>query len=112
MVGRVILSATAIWAVLLVPVLCLGGVASHACECTPVTTCSHESGCASDPCAQAFVQRKDGSQTVPELASPPPTLVEIVCRHLLADASDLTLAAQRALPQPERYCDSSLPLLN
>lgn len=112
MVGRVILLATAICAVLLVPMLCLGEVVNHACECTPVTTCSHESGCASDPCAQAVVQREDGSQTVPDLASPPPTRIEIVCPHLPSDALDLTLTAQRTLPQPERYCDSSLPLLN
>ena len=112
MIGRVILSATVTWAMLLVPVLCLGEVVSHACECTPVATCSHESGCTSDPCAQAAVQREDGSQTVPELASPPPTLIEVVCPHLLGDELDLALSAQRALAQPARYCDSSLPLLN
>lgn len=112
MVGRVILSATVICAVLLVPVLCLGGVANHACECALESACSHESGCTSDPCVQVVVQRKDGLQTVPDPASPSPTLIEVVCQHLPGDALDLTLTGQQALPQPERYCDSSLPLLN
>ncbi len=33
-----------------VPILCMGGLVQHACDCGHETACSHESACASDPC--------------------------------------------------------------
>ncbi len=93
------------------PILCMGGMVQHACDCGRETVCSHESDCASDPCGDAL--RGDESSSVkvaispaeteclsslglPELAQP---LKWVVTEPL---ASDL-----RALPYPP----SDLPLL-
>ena len=49
--GRSLPILVTCWPVLLAPALCGGGLVDHACGCSP-QTCSHESDCDADPCAQ------------------------------------------------------------
>ncbi|MCA9256156.1 MAG: hypothetical protein KDA33_10990, partial [Phycisphaerales bacterium] len=81
------ISLTAIWALLVSPMLCVGGVISHACaphddhvktascDCVESTCacdghdapCSHEGDCSSDPCRVDVTARGAGQDPV-ELA--------------------------------------------
>jgi len=45
-----------LWALLLAPGLCVGGLVEHACvDCTEIS-CSHEQDCTDDPCNEAMLR--------------------------------------------------------
>jgi hypothetical protein len=48
-----ILLIVAVWTLLAIPALCLGGILTHTCLCDADVTCGHEDSCASDPCFQS-----------------------------------------------------------
>ncbi len=55
----------AVWALVLLPTLCAGGLIAHACDCAPDAVCQHEAGCDVDPCSElsaATVKRSDQSE--------------------------------------------------
>ena len=64
-------TAIGVWALLLMPALCVGGVLMHPCECThsedadhpEESGCGHESHCAADPCGD-IVTKPDETQNV------------------------------------------------
>lgn len=43
----------AVWTLQIVPIFCLGGLLSHACNYHVESRCSHEDDCAVDPCASS-----------------------------------------------------------
>ena len=55
----------AVWALVLLPTLCAGGLIAHACDCARDAVCQHETGCDVDPCSElsaATVKRSDRSE--------------------------------------------------
>jgi hypothetical protein len=58
--------SAALW-VLLTPILCMGGVLDHHCDCEAEMACRHEAECAADPC-RALVAVRSNSRTIPRLA--------------------------------------------
>ena len=50
--SRKILNLLVLAIFVVVPVLCVGGLLQHACECANETACSHESNCDGDPCSR------------------------------------------------------------
>jgi hypothetical protein len=55
MSSRQAVIAAVLWAILLGPAACLGGVLDHACPSCPETSCGHEDECVSDPCNTLLV---------------------------------------------------------
>lgn len=54
-----------VWALLLLPSLCVGGFIGHNCDCGMDAVCQHETGCDDDPCSQVTVsagQRSTGAE--------------------------------------------------
>ncbi|MCH7591728.1 MAG: hypothetical protein IH989_02955 [Planctomycetes bacterium] len=51
-----------IWALVLLPVLCMGGFIGHVCDCTSGTNCRHEEGCDDDPCGQLSAATRQRAQ--------------------------------------------------
>ncbi|RMF79576.1 MAG: hypothetical protein D6744_09025 [Planctomycetota bacterium] len=101
------------WALLLSPVLCAGGVLVHECsQCQAVQPCSHEAGCAEDPCAVVVTSRAGSVQASLDLAAAAVAIESaIIVDNLDSDGAWPTSAiANRA--HPSRYPDSGLPLLN
>lgn len=73
--GRYITISAAMWA-LLAPILCLGGVLVHHCDCNTELACSHEGECPTDPC-RVLVARSSASrfaQPLVEANTPAPQL--------------------------------------
>lgn len=64
---RTSIIAVACWTLLLVPVLCMGGVLIHACACTSEESCTHEDHCESDPCADS-IRPSEGTPDLEPLA--------------------------------------------
>ncbi len=108
------MSVATAWAVLMLPAFCAGGLLLHECsDCTFVESCSHETGCADDPCSVARTQRDDGPDVRIDLVN--------IAALPAAESSGEGLAALgrahlRLWPEPSlrpaRYSDSGLPLLN
>ena len=102
----------ALWAVLAMPALCLGGILVHACDCGGAVQCGHESACWYDPCVQTMV--RDESQELD---------VDIAVSLLAADWCFLPLGADLSAAEaheflsgfPSRrnlpYARSDIPLL-
>jgi len=65
----IFLTAVGIW-VFLSPMLCLSGLAAHACGDCGESLCSHEEECADDPCLDVFI----GSSSCREESSVPSVL--------------------------------------
>ncbi len=58
--SRSLLILTLAWALLLLPVLCAGGLLVHPCDCGTTIGCEHETDCDSDPC-EIELARTDSS---------------------------------------------------
>ncbi len=53
---RTVILVAALWALVVAPALCTGGVLHHECDCGTAIGCEHEDDCANDPCATATVR--------------------------------------------------------
>jgi len=113
LMARPLLLLMALWTFVLAMPLCVGGVVHHSCEQDRRADCSHESGCAQDPCALKVVSG-DSHQllTQHQLASAPlvPVLLFAVT-SLLAPVRE-TAALMAVLPrQRQLYPQGMFPLL-
>ncbi len=76
--GRRLVISAVLTAYLAVPVLCIGGVVLHVCECATEADCAcdahdhhesgcnHESGCSDDPCSRQVIRpERPNSDLVP-----------------------------------------------
>ena len=61
---RSALILTGFWAVLISPSLCVAGLLKHPCEPHPSSDCSHEPGCAEDPCGQLIKPQENSHSSV------------------------------------------------
>lgn len=114
MFSRTAMSIGAVWAVLLVPVLCVGGVLVHECSaCPSVEACSHESGCEDDPCKPVPARRIAAAHAPNDLLplAPPPAAEIADGAHAVSRPEHPTRTYAACL-HPNRYSDSGLPLLN
>ena len=102
----------ALWALLVLPVLCTAGMIGHACDCGLSAECGHETNCSNDPCNQLAARRSgqnDGiAETVPLVVSYSSFAVGVPQKSSL-DIRECFCerASRRNLPYPD--CD--LPLL-
>lgn len=64
--GRCFTITAALW-IFLAPLLCVGGVLDHHCDCDDEIACGHEDECAADPC-RAFIAARLGSRSTQLLA--------------------------------------------
>ncbi len=64
--ARITASLLLVWALLLGPALCLGGLLEHACDCGEDIQCQHEESCADDPCASVTRPRDQDAGTALE----------------------------------------------
>jgi hypothetical protein len=64
---RAILILAAVWTLLCVPALCMGGLLTHACECGASLECGHEDACATDPCSE-LAGTSPGKPAIPAAA--------------------------------------------
>ncbi len=88
--------SAALW-VFLTPILCMGGVLDHHCDCEAEMACRHEGECAADPC-RAFVAARSSSRSTPRLAHeslPVPAFAADPC----------ALLAVHATPPPRQYAE-------
>ena len=102
--------ASALWALLLAPGLCLAGALEHLCsDCTEGASCGHEDDCADDPCGDVLLRPDtDSSGGVSAPSSAAPTAALPAAPRFL-DLSPLLRAPSlpgKKLPRPE----SDLPL--
>lgn len=111
-VTRYLLALLAVWAIILGPGLCVGGVLEHLClDCAPAAACDHEEDCAADPCLEPVVQPIASAASVlllPVVALivrlyAPPTEPPSACSGF----ADRILPERKNLSRPE----SDLPLL-
>ena len=57
---RAITISVGTWAALL-PLLCVGGLVDHHCDCGDEAVCKHEGDCAADPCQALILASSDSS---------------------------------------------------
>jgi len=87
--------AVASW-VLLLPVLCLGGVFTHACADCADEACAHEEDCFADPCA--------------DVAVPPSGMTPLSIGSLAPVVGTATVVVGAADPPAGRRLPPSLPM--
>jgi len=71
---RLIATMGILWALLVGPALCSGGVLEHACEeCDHAEYCDHETECREDPCPESALRPSgpDGDDLAVECAAHP-----------------------------------------
>lgn len=127
------LLATAVWAFVVSPVLCMGGLMSHACgphddhgkdaaascrsaDCSCGDTsepCSHESDCSSDPCRLDVTTRETHHSFVNEVIGDPFAVPALVVDVLLRPEPEHGLRVEPFLLRPSGFVDhpAILPLL-
>lgn len=109
---RYLLALLAVWAIILGPGLCVGGVLEHlGLDCAPVATCDHEEDCASDPCLEPVVRPVTpvaGALLLPfEALLVRMYVLVTAATSISADFVDRVLPERKNLSRPE----SDLPLL-
>ena len=113
LMARRILILMALWTLVFVMPLCVGGVVHHSCEYDRAADCSHESACAQDPCALKVVSGDSSLKlTQHHLVSVPlvPVLLAAVPSLLAPGREAATLMA--VLPrQRQLYPQGTFPLL-
>ena len=62
MIVRGATTVVAVWAVLAVPSLCMGGIIAHPSDCGTAAECGHDGACGNDPCDE--MTARDESQSV------------------------------------------------
>lgn len=82
------------------PVLCIGGLISHPCECGDEIGCGHETDCASDPCN--FVLPRGDAPNRAEISQPTVT-------PFTAAALTFTEVLGCFLPTPSQFGDPPDP---
>ena len=102
----------ALWALLVLPVLCTAGMIGHACDCGLSAECGHETDCSDDPCNQLTARRSgqnnDVANTVPLVVCSPSFAVSVPRKSSLDMRERFSeRVSRRNLPYPA--CD--LPLL-
>lgn len=60
-----------LWTLLLVPLLCGGGLLIHSCVCDDSTECHHELSCTADPCQIPLVGPRTVYVQPHDFSSPP-----------------------------------------
>jgi len=109
MFGRSALILTVTWSLLITSPLCRGGMIDHACDHSE-PSCSHEGGCAGDPCQQPARVTTASRHSYPTDGTPDcvPVVVDVIPRLGL----HASLIRPHALPPPTSAIhDSDLPLL-
>jgi len=110
MMTRLVLTALALWVLLLGPGLCMAGTIEHACPgCEQETTCEHEDACPDDPCETQLL-RPDGTSIViaaAPIASVPPSLLAAASSACTTGSRAATGPSHPNLPRPT----SDRPLL-
>lgn len=102
---------TAVWALLALPALCVGGVIVHPCDCAATSGCGHEAACWTDPCNTITVrteQQGDIGMPAPGAASVPVCWtvdLQVFAEAFRVDASESPPCEN--LPYPR----SDIPLL-
>lgn len=100
-----------VWALLAVPLLCMGGMIAHACDCEVDAECEHESTCCNDPCDEITIRNRSQRDVDVMIAAPAAD-----CRFLGVDEDVLAGQSQKVgWPRPLRsnlpYHGSDIPLL-
>lgn len=73
----------ALLALVVIPALCLGGAADHACGCT-AAFCGHEVGCGADPCSPVRADEVESGSQAPGLELSAAPIVFAIDLPLLA----------------------------
>lgn len=109
-----ILLLATVWALLLSPALCEGGLLAHPCHCDEHEACPHEADCATDPCVDVVRPDDDATpQFAPVVESQQPAAATVAP----ADPSKPCYPQRWSCPPSDEppagrpYPDSDLPLL-
>lgn len=102
-----------VWALLVGPALCVGGLLEHSCECGESVACEHEDSCPDDPCV-TVVRVEDQDAQANFQFEGPSVLVAVLT--LDADLASVSWAWSSRPPlPPDRwnlpYAQSDRPLL-
>lgn len=100
MTKRLLAISVAVWALVMLPALCMGGVIGHSCDCASEELCRHEIDCDDDPCGQLSSAPRQRGAAPDTLAHHTP-----IAAHAAAPVHSLgSLGRGPEAPPPPRQC--------